>query len=742
MDLDKADGLSDKLNDSNYSLWAFQFSVFVEGKGLLDILDGTSSKPAEDAKADVISLWKSNNAKLKSWILRSVDPAVALSLRSFSTAHEMWEHLEASHSQVDASRQFDIEYQLSQLSQGDKSIRDYYRTATNLWIEHDLITASLLTKPLPAEVIKAQKQSRMMQFLTKLRPEYEPVRAAILNRKITSLEAALAELSREEKRLTTQAQVDITLHENNSVFAVSGPGNNNGGYMGGARSSNALHSRPQFSSSTSDSICCHFCQELGHIQPHCRKRNLCSYCKRSGHIILDCPKLKNRPQRPTHTPQTSSATFAVQASTPVTSSSITLTAEQLDAFFQQALHKALPTVMNGAFFTTSDSGKSQWLLDSAAFKHMTSQRSIFHQFRPVSDMSLQVANGSRIPFQGIGDIGVSDINLSATLHVPKLVPILVSVGQLAEQGCRVIFDQHGCVVQDRNTGRMVGSGSKHGRLYQLDRYQSERNLLDGSADQKLGFVFSVARSNTIWDLWHSRLGHPHSLRLQSMFKNKLLPDSLDLSVISNSKCMSCVAAKMAQLPFSNSTREITEPFHVIHTDLWGPSPVTSRLGYRYFALFIDHATRYTWIYFLRMKSELEAVATEFVNMIQTQFSKSVKIIRSDTEGEFNSASLHAFYKSHGILSQQSCPGVPQQNGLVERKHRHVLKLARAILLHSGVPSQFWVEAVHIVVHLINRQLTPTLQNRSPFNALYDSQPNYANLRVFGCVCFVMLAPKE
>ncbi|CAN0919434.1 Retrovirus-related Pol polyprotein from transposon RE1 [Linum grandiflorum] len=311
MDSDKSD--VDKLNDSNYSLWALQFSTFAEGKGLLEVLDGTSTCPKEGAKAEVIAQWRSDNAKLKSWILRSVDPTVALSLRSFTTAHEMWENLEASHSQIDASRQFEIEYPLSQLSQGDKSIREYYRAATNLWIKQDMITGSLLDNPLSADVIKAQKKSRMMQFLTRLRPEFESVRAAILNRKITTLEDALAELSRKEKRLATQAQVDIVseLRRTNSHIG-SGGGNN----TGGSRQGHTQESRPQFGGSSSGTIRCHYCQEIGHTQPHCKTRNLCTYCKRSGHIILDCPKLKNRPHqaRPAVGP-----TYGVQSVAPAPS---------------------------------------------------------------------------------------------------------------------------------------------------------------------------------------------------------------------------------------------------------------------------------------------------------------------------------------------------------------------------------------------------------------------------------------
>ncbi|CAN0839811.1 Retrovirus-related Pol polyprotein from transposon RE1 [Linum grandiflorum] len=620
-----------------------------------------------------------------------------------------------------------------------------------------------------------------MQFLAKLRPEYETVRSTLLARNIGSIDEALPELLREEKRITTQVQVDNNLHGTNSAFAISsGPrgmsefGQNHDssslvGYSNNSRS-NSSSTRPQFASKVPGNIRCHYCQESGHIQPHCRKRNLCTYCKRTGHIILDCPKLKNRPRHATTaggslTVPTGGATcgkaFAAQQSfvaDSCTSGSSNITPEYIDALIQRALQKALPTALNVAFTAADGIGNIPWLLDSAAFNHMTHLRSKFQNLHPVRGMSLEVANGNRVPVEGIGDMGDSNLHLSNTLYVPQLVPNLVSVGQLAEQGCRVCFDNTGCVVQDVITGKKIGQGSKIGRVYKLDRcdqqnngslrglcfnevaHSSRRHLLNSD----LNNGFAVGCSNNVWELWHSRLGHPHSARLEFMFKNNFLPDKLKLDSVSASasKCMSCVGAKMSQLPFSSSKTEIGESFHLIHTDLWGPSPVISRLGYRYFVLFIDHATRFTWVYFLRLKSELFNVIQEFVKMVQTQFNKTIKIIRSDPGGEFTSNHLHGFYRSQGILSQQSCPGVSQQNGLVERKHRHVLELTRAILLHSHVPPHFWVEAVHTVVHVINRQVTPTLQNQSPYYSLYSKFPDYSRLRIFGCVCYVLLASRE
>ena len=99
-------------------------------------------------------------------------------------------------------------------------------------------------------------------------------------------------------------------------------------------------------------------------------------------------------------------------------------------------------------------------------------------------------------------------------------------------------------------------------------------------------------------------------------------------------------------------------------------------------------------------------------------------------------------REHGTVSQYSCLGTSQQNGRAERKHRHILDTVRTLLISSGCPERFWGEAALTAVYNINRHPIPTFQNQSPYERLYGSPPNYNLLKVFGCVCFVLLQPHE
>ncbi|KAL2236583.1 UNVERIFIED_CONTAM: Retrovirus-related Pol polyprotein from transposon RE1 [Sesamum indicum] len=122
-------------------------------------------------------------------------------------------------------------------------------------------------------------------------------------------------------------------------------------------------------------------------------------------------------------------------------------------------------------------------------------------------------------------------------------------------------------------------------------------------------------------------------------------------------------------------------------------------------------------------------------MVRTQFESKVKVLRSDNGSEFTSGVFQYLLHSLGILHKRSCPHTPQQNGVVERKHRHILDVARALLFQAHLPSTFWGESILAATHLINKLPTHVLKWQSPYEVLHHKLPSYSNLRVFGCLCF-------
>ena len=118
-----------RFTGKNYSAWEFQFQVFVTGKELWGHVDGSDPAPTDATK---LSLWKVKDAWVMSWILGSVDPLIILNLRPYKTARTMWEYLKKVYYQDNNARRFQLENDISNYSQSNLSIQEYYSGFQNL----------------------------------------------------------------------------------------------------------------------------------------------------------------------------------------------------------------------------------------------------------------------------------------------------------------------------------------------------------------------------------------------------------------------------------------------------------------------------------------------------------------------------------------------------------------------------------------------------------------------------------
>lgn len=161
--------------------------------------------------------------------------------------------------------------------------------------------------------------------------------------------------------------------------------------------------------------------------------------------------------------------------------------------------------------------------------------------------------------------------------------------------------------------------------------------------------------------------------------------------------------------------------------------------YRYFLMIVDDHSRMIWVYLLQNKSDYGNTLSTFYNYVNTHFGNNVKTIRSDNAPEFADQFCSKFMGDRGIVHQTTCSHRPQQNARVERKHRHILNVARAFKLQYGLPDVHWGDCVLVATYVINRLPSYVLENNiSPYEIIFGKPPDYNDLKVFGCL--VMASP--
>lgn len=231
-------------------------------------------------------------------------------------------------------------------------------------------------------------------------------------------------------------------------------------------------------------------------------------------------------------------------------------------------------------------------------------------------------------------------------------------------------------------------------------------------------------------LWHNRLGHPADQVLV------VLKEQLNLGNETCSPCEMCHMTKRTRERFSLSDHKSKFLGELVHLDVWGPYRVPIKEGFKYFLTFVDDYTRVVWVYLLKTKCDVSDYVISFYNLLGNQFGKFVKMFRSNNGTEFVNSNLGEFFKAKGVVHQTSCAHTPQQNGVLEHKHRHLLNVARSLMFQGGIPLNMWNECILTATSLINRTPSFVLGGRCPYELVYGFKPVLTHLRNFGCLSFV------
>jgi histone deacetylase 1/2 len=339
---------------------------------------------------------------------------------------------------------------------------------------------------------------------------------------------------------------------------------------------------------------------------------------------------------------------------------------------------------------------------------------------------IHTTNGEGMDISHIGHSSIQtpnhELHLKNILLFASATKNLLSVHKLAiDNNAFLEFYPWYFLIKNRATRKTLLRGRCEGGLYPI---------VASSSSSTPKQVYVVTKPTV--ERWHSRLDHPSSLVVQQVLNKFCLPYSKSSSI--ETVCDSCQKAKSHQLAYPISTSVSTIPLQQIFSDVWGPAP-TSVGHHNYYVSFIDDYSKFTWIYLIKKKSD---VFHNFMNFVEQKFSRKIITMQTDWGGEYEK--LNPFFQKLGITHHVSCPHAHQQNGSVERKHRHIVEVGLALLANASMPLKFWDEAFLTATYLINLVPSKVINNTSPVERLLETKPDYKSLRVFGCTCWPNLRP--
>ena len=171
-------------------------------------------------------------------------------------------------------------------------------------------------------------------------------------------------------------------------------------------------------------------------------------------------------------------------------------------------------------------------------------------------------------------------------------------------------------------------------------------------------------------------------------------------------------------------------------DLFGPVSPMSINHEKYTLVIVDEYSRYTWVYFLKKKSQAPDMIMSFIRLIENQNDVKVKQIRTDNGTEFRNQELESFCDEKGISQNFSSPYTPEQNGVAERKNRTLIEAARTMLNGSVLSKIFWTKSIRIACYTQNRSVIVKRHDKTPSEIYRKRIPDISYFHVFGCPVFI------
>ncbi|KAJ9553800.1 hypothetical protein OSB04_017845 [Centaurea solstitialis] len=446
----------------------------------------------------------------------------------------------------------------------------------------------------------------------------------------------------------------------------------------------------------------------------------CYHCGLNDHIASKCPDATKaeKSAKVKKNPKTDNSVKGKKVVKTV--SSVKTPASRTDKSVKAATDSTSPTDTSGSI------DKGIWYLDSGCSRHMTGSKFVLSNYREERGPAVTFGGNGKGQTRGYGTLTNGVTTFKRVAYVEGLMHNLLSISQLCDKNHKVSFSKKKCKVKNRRK-EVILTGVRHADIYIINMNTSTDNFC---------FV-SRASSDTNW-LWHKRLSHLNFKTLNQLCINNLVIGLPDFRYTKVSLCSACEKGKQTRASFkSKQISSISSPLQLLHMDLFGPVNVQSIAGKKYTLVIVDEYSRYTWVFFLRSKSDAPEEIILFVRKMERLNNLTVRSIRSDHGTEFKNSTLETFFDQKGISQNFSSVRTPQQNGVAERRNRTLIEAARSMLSEANLATQFWAEAVNTACYTQNRSLIVKRFRRTPYELFRNRKPSIEHLHIFGCVCYIL-----
>lgn len=735
------------LNGDNFNEWRRSMSLALSAKSKIGFLTGKFKIP--DEQSPYFHHWQRCNDMIITWLLNAMIPEIRSSLVYINLAQDMWADLNVRFIHSNGPRLFELKKSLGELTQTSLSVSAYYTKFKMLWDDFTNVANVPKCTCLCSCEAKQQQEHhdevlKVTQFLMGLNEHFTNIRGQILMMTpLPQLNHVLALLQQDERQrnLVNYAQPGIEA----AALSVK-TGNNN--YSRFHKSDGNRVDQKKSDIKRNNVLCTH-CNGTNHTRDRCY--HLIGFPPRTNNTNSNrftsksANSQNNRTVAQITTP-TSATSGQTDSGLNVPHNHVNNTDSNDSHVITQTQYNQLMSLLNQNQMSASSNNLPKsgthycsymtsvcainchspcdWIIDSGATDHITCTNHLLNNPTPC-EIDVCLPNGNHTTVYLKGSITLTpEITLYDVLYIPSFQFNLLSVSKLtANSSCVVHFMSYVCLIQDHLQKATLGIGKLQGHLYKMV-------LPPSSSSNTVTSIICNSSSTVSPDVWHTRLGHPPIQVVRSvkgieahMSSHKITP------------CETCHLAKQSRLSFPISTSRADVAFSIIHCDLWGPYRHSTYSTCTGFLTIVDDCTRCTWTYLISSKTQVVTLLQKFFNYVQNQFKTQVQILRSDNGTEFFNEKVSSLLNLYGVIHHHSCVETPQQNGRAERKHRHLLSVARSLRFQASLPIHFWGDCLLTATYLINITPSAILGYISPYEALYHKAPLYSHLRSFGCLCY-------